>query len=557
MDPAAIAAQLRELAIYYELDGDRHRAFAYDRAAKSIGAATGLARLLDEGRLEELPGVGPSIARAVGELARRGNLEILDRMRAKWPPVVIELCELPSIGIAKARVLYRAFTPVDLDAVAQLCRANALRTLKGFGAATEDKILAAIEERRATGVRAILVDAIPHAEVALAHLRAAGFAAEHAGPVRRWLEIVDHLAFAVALDDEAQRAALAAAIARAATPDPTDPMIARLANGLRVEVVAAPRDRYGWALIRATGAPAHVAALATRARERGVALDSLDAPDEATVYAALGLPYLPPEVRDATDELAAADRGDTFGDLVTLADLRVVTHCHTTYSDGKHTIAEMTAAAAARGFAGITITDHSIAASYAGGLDADALRRQGVEIRALAGEAPARILHGTEADILADGAIDVPADQLDELDVVIASVHQRFQLDEDAATARLVAAMRQPFFKIWGHALGRLVMRREPIKVRLDDVLDAAAEAGTVAIELNGDPHRLDLDPVSARRAAARGLPFVLSCDAHSIGNLDYLRYAVAMARRARVRVRDVINARPPDELAAIVRPRR
>jgi DNA polymerase (family 10) len=214
----------------------------------------------------------------------------------------------------------------------------------------------------------------------------------------------------------------------------------------------------------------------------------------------------------------------------------------------------MVRGAAELGFEAITITDHSAAASYASGLTLDSLRAQAAEIAAL--EQPeARVLRGTEADILVDGAIDVPAELIGELDVIIASVHQRFQLDEDGMTNRLVAAMRQPFFKIWGHALGRLVLRRDPIKVRLDEVLDAAAES-QAAIEINGDPHRLDLDPVNARKASARGLKFVLSSDAHSVKGLGMVKYAVAMARRARIRRSQVLNALPPDELAAVIRPR-
>jgi DNA polymerase (family 10) len=285
-------------------------------------------------------------------------------------------------------------------------------------------------------------------------------------------------------------------------------------------------------------------------------LEKLEAADERLVYRALGLPWIPPEVRDGTDEVAAALAGDDFSDLITLDDLTTATHCHTTYSDGKHTVAEMVRAAAELGYAGITITDHSAAASYANGLDLARLRAQGAEIAGLV--APeARVLRGTEADILADGSLDVPPEMITELDVVIASVHQRYKLDAEGTTARLIAAMRQPYYKIWGHALGRLVLRRDPIAVALDDVLDAAAEAGTVAIELNGDPYRLDLDPVNARKAAARGLPFVLSCDAHSVNALRATKYAVAMGRRARIRKRDVLNARSVDELAEIVRPAR
>jgi DNA polymerase (family 10) len=306
-------------------------------------------------------------------------------------------------------------------------------------------------------------------------------------------------------------------------------------------------------MICATGSDEHVEQLRARARERGVDVTSLDAPEEADIYRALGLPLLPPEVRDGTDELAAADAGDDFTDLVTLADVTTAFHCHTTYSDGKDSIEQMARAAGELGMQAITITDHSAAASYAGGLDADRLRAQHAEIAAL--EAPeARVFRGTEADILADGAIDVPPDIIGELDVIIASVHQRHKQDADAMTARLVTAMRQPYFKIWGHALGRLVLRRDPIAVRIDEVFDAIAE-GKAAIEINGDPYRLDLDPINARKAAARGIPFVLSSDAHSVRGISAVRWAVAMARRARIRKRQVLNALPPDELKARIRP--
>jgi DNA polymerase (family 10) len=207
----------------------------------------------------------------------------------------------------------------------------------------------------------------------------------------------------------------------------------------------------------------------------------------------------------------------------------------------------------ALGFQAITITDHSAAAGYAGGLDAARLREQHAEIAALSPEI--RILRGTEADILADGQIDVPSELVDDLDVIIASIHQRYKLDEDGMTARVVAAMRTPYFKIWGHAFGRMVLRREPIAIRIDEVLDAIAES-PAAIEINGDPHRLDMDPINARKAAARGIKFVLSSDAHSTRGLGAVRFAVAMARRARLRKHDVLNALPADQLAEAVAPR-
>ena len=560
VEPATIAAQLRELAVYYELDGDRHRAFAYERAAKTIGAANGLHRLLDEGRLEELPGVGPSIARVVAELARRGTVEVLDRLRAKWPAVVIELSQLKGLGVPKARKLFEVLAPANLDAVAAAARAGAIREIAGFGKTSEQKILQAIEERRLLGTRVLHLDAEPNALSLATYLRAdpAALRVEICGPVRRWSEIIDHLAYAIATDAPEAVVERLASFGLVTSIDreraANAPVVAFLAGGLRAELYLAPLKKLGWAQVRATGSAEHVALLEQRARERGMNMDILEAEDEPHVYRALGLPFMPPEVRDGTDEVSAALAGDDFSDLITLDDLTTATHCHTTYSDGKNSVAEMVRAAAELGFDAITITDHSVAASYAGGLDLAKLREQAAEIAALA--APeARVLRGTEADILADGTIDVPPELVDDLDVIIASVHQRFQLDEDGMTARIVAALRQPFFKVWGHPFGRLVLRRDPIKLRFDEVLDAAASS-RCAMEINGDPHRLDLDPVHARAAAARGIKFFLSSDAHSARALSMTKYAVAMARRARIRKTQVLNALPPDELAEIVRPR-
>ncbi len=557
MEPTTIAALLREIAVYFELDGDRHRAMAYDKAAKSIEAAKGLQRLMDEGRLEELPGIGPSIARTVGDLWRRGSASILETLRAKWPAVVVELAQLPSVGVLKARKIHEAIAPADLDAVAAAAKAGVLETLPGFGKISQQKILKAIEERRLKGHREIHIDAEQHALSLAGYLRASPAATrvEVAGPVRRWCEIVDHLAFAVETNDRDALAARIGDYGLITSVDNTAHVItAQMADGMRCEIHLATRAHFGWALICATGSPEHVALLEARAQVRGVVLTAIDAPDEVDVYRALGLPLLPPEVRDGTDELTAADAGDDFSDLVKLEDVTTAFHCHTTYSDGKHSIEEMARAAGALGMTGLTITDHSAAASYAGGLDAAKLREQHAEMDAVQRDVPVKLLRGTEADILADGTIDVPMDVLPDLDLVIASVHQRYKADEDQMTERLVKVMRQPFFKIWGHALGRLVLRRDPIKVRLDEVFDAIAES-PAAIEINGDPYRLDLNPLDARRAAARGIPFVLSSDAHSTRGIEAVRWAVAMARRARIRRHQVLNALPPDELRERIRP--
>jgi DNA polymerase (family 10) len=557
MEPTTVAALLREIAVYFELDGDRHRALAYDKAAKSIEAAKGLQRLLDEGRLEELPGIGPSIARTIGDIARRGSSTILEKLRAKWPAAIVELAQLPAVGVLRARKIHDAIAPTDLDAVAAAAKAGQLEALPGFGKISQQKILKAIEERRLRGHREIHIDAEQHAASLALYLRATPevVRVEVAGPVRQWCEIVDHLAFAVETTDRDAVIARIGAYGLITSVDRSaDVIVARMADGMRCDVHLATRGRFGWALICATGSVEHVDALRARADQRGVVLTALDAPDEADVYRALGLPLLPPEVREGSDELAAADAGDDFSDLVTLADVTTAFHCHTTYSDGKDSIEDMARAASALGMQAITITDHSAAASYAGGLDATKLREQHAEMAALR-DLPVTLLRGTEADILADGTIDVPPEIVPDLDLVIASVHQRYKADEDQMTERLIKVMRQPFFKIWGHALGRLVLRRDPIKVRLDEVFDAIIDSRAVAIEINGDPYRLDLPPEHARAAAARGIPFVLSSDAHSTRGIEAVRWAVAMARRARIRKRQVLNALPPDELRERIRP--
>jgi DNA polymerase (family 10) len=303
---------------------------------------------------------------------------------------------------------------------------------------------------------------------------------------------------------------------------------------------------------RAARGPAEPALAEARAVGDKVPISS-----EEELYAALGLPYLPPEVREDAGEIEAALAGDRFEDLVRLEDLRGVVHCHTTWSDGKATVEEMAVAAELLGYEYITVTDHTAAAFYAHGLDEDRLRRQWDEIARVQEGVRIRILRGTEADILEDGALDWPDRVLEQLDVVVASIHQRHKLDEDAMTRRLVRAMELPVFKIWGHGLGRLIGEREPVACRLDEVLDAAARGGRAAIEVNGDPWRLDLAPEGLRLARERGLRFVLSVDAHSTGALAYARFAAGTARRGWVRRGEVLNALPAAEFARAVRPAR
>jgi DNA polymerase (family 10) len=306
--------------------------------------------------------------------------------------------------------------------------------------------------------------------------------------------------------------------------------------------------------LRQTGSRAHVERLDALARARGFELAATQAPDEATLYGRLGLPEIPPELREDAGEIEAALAGDDFHDLVTAADIAGMVHCHTTHSDGRATVLEMARAAQAMGMRYLTITDHSPLASYAGGLTVEGLRRQWEEIAAAQAQVELRLLRGTESDLLADGALDYPDEVLAELDVIIGSVHNRFHLDEEEMTRRLVRAMRLPVFKIWGHPLGRLLLRREPLACRMDEVLEAVA-ASRAAIEINGDPYRLDLPPEHVREARRRGIRFVISTDAHAVADLANLPFGVAMARRGGVRRSEVLNALEVAAFMAAVRP--
>jgi DNA polymerase (family 10) len=315
-----------------------------------------------------------------------------------------------------------------------------------------------------------------------------------------------------------------------------------------------------------TGSKAHHVKLRGLARDRGYTISEwglarIEGGEKAFIrtedelYRALGMAPIPPELREDEGEIEAALDGRGFEDLVRAEDVRGMVHCHTQWSDGRATIEEMALAAEALGMEYITITDHSGRAHYAGGVTPDRIEQQWEEIARVQERVRIRLLRGTEADILEDGALDWPDRLLERFDVVIASIHERHRLDERAMTKRLVRAMEVPVFKIWGHALGRLVGERDPISCRVEEVLDAAAASGRVAVEVNGDPRRLDMEPRWIRAARERKLRFTLSVDAHSPASLQFLRFAAGTARRGGVRRGEVLNALSAGDFAAAVRP--
>jgi DNA polymerase (family X) len=558
-DRLGIARALREMARLLDLSGEGvFKARAYARAARvleGLDDAT-FERLVDEGRLTQLEGIGAGLAARITELRRTGRSQSLEALRATLPPGAAELGRL-RLPLSKITALHDALGVETIAGLRAACETGRARTVKGIGAKTEARILEAIRRLEEPGpARVLLSHALAAAAPVLDHLRGAPgvTAAEIAGDLRRGTETVGRLDVVVASTTPAAARAHGLALPGVVSVIESGPEAHRavLDSGLPVEVRVVRPERYATELLHATGAPAHVTRLGRVARARGLRLERagltraaggarLPTRDEADLYGYLGLPFIPPELREDEGEIDAALDGTLPDDLVTVEDIQGFVHCHTVYSDGQHSVEEMARAAETLGMRYLTITDHSPTASYAGGLTVDRLRAQWDEIARVQETVSVRLLRGTESDILADGALDYPDDILERLDVIIASIHARHRMNAEEMTRRLTRAMAHPCFKIWGHALGRLIPSRPPIEVDVEKVLDVAA-ASRAAIEINGDPHRLDMAPRWLRAARTRGLSFVISTDAHAVAELGNLRYGVAMARRGWVRRGEVLN---------------
>jgi DNA polymerase (family 10) len=336
--------------------------------------------------------------------------------------------------------------------------------------------------------------------------------------------------------------------------------LARLAEGLQAELtVVAPED-YVAALHARTGSGRHIAKLQDLARSQALTLYP-EAPGsraqrscgEEDIYRRLGIQYIPPEMREDEGEIEIA-RAGRLTQPVELADIRGMTHCHTVYSDGRNSIEEMALAAEAMGMTYLTITDHSPSAHYAGGVGIDRLRAQWDEIARVQERVKIKLLKGTESDICEDGSLDYPDPILEKFDIIIASIHVRHKMDSEQMTQRLLRALKLPLFKIWGHPLGRLIGSRQPLACRMEEILDAIAES-KCAVEVNGDPRRLDLEPQWIRAARTRGIKCIVSTDAHSIGGLANLHYGVSTARRGWLTRKEVLNTLDAEDFMRAVHP--
>jgi DNA polymerase (family 10) len=559
-DPRIVARKLRQTAALLRLSrAPKFKIKAYERAAEVVALVDReLAELIEQGRVRELGGVGVSISAQIQEIWNTGSSSYLQRLEAEQPAGASELAEVE--GVTHKRLL--ALSELGIRSVGELqaaCLAERVRNLPGFGARTEARLLAAAERVLSAPAVAppaplIMARALELGALFEARLAEAVEQVHTAGALRRGEETIQQLDYVLIGDADSALRRLSRL--RQVLRIDAEARAAQLVGGWRLELHVAQPDELGTALVTSTGNAAHLEGLHALARSRGFALCGKSArrfASETELYAALGLAFIPPELRRGRDEFQQA-RAANFDDLIELGDIKGMVHCHTTYSDGKHGILEMAQAAQALGMQYLTITDHSQSAHYARGVLLDALKRQWDEIARVQAQVQIRILRGTESDILAEGGLDYPDAVLEQFDVLIASIHARHRLDRRSMTERLQRALGLPLFKIWGHPLGRLLNHRPPIDCDVEAVLDALAAAGG-AVEINADPHRLDFPAEWIPAARSRRLPFVISVDAHSTRGFEALRYGVKLARRGAIRRHEVLNALPAEDFARRVRP--
>ena len=578
MENREIARILRETAHLLEIDGaiiGRYR--SYERAAELIaGLPESVEQLaLDPQKLTELPGVGDRLAEHIREILKTGDYSLRRKLLKKYPSTILDLLTLHSLGPKKVGLLWRTFKAGTVDQVEHLAREGKLRDLPGFGEKSEENILRAVEVFKQTAGR-FLLDFV-EAQAAKLTEYISGFgklvqSVNPAGSFRRGKETIGDLDLLVTLSAR-HTAKEVDALAQHILSFPENAQTLahgenkvsfRLGTGLQVDVRLLEPENHGAALLYFTGSKEHNVTLRGRANKMGWTLNEyalttlkggkrVAGTTEQEIYAKLKLDFIPPELRENSGEIEAAEN-HRLPHLLERTDIRGDLQMHTTASDGRNSIEEMAAAARALGYDYIALTDHSKAVTVANGLDEKRTREQIRKIHAANARRPGiRILAGSEVDILKDGRLDLDDEVLAELDVVVASVHSYMNLDRAEMTERLLAAIENPYTQILGHPTGRLLLRRDEIPCDMEAVLDAARRHG-VAVECNASPERLDLKDTYLRMAKERGVPVVISTDAHVTTTLQFMHYGVQMARRGWLEKKDVLNTLPLEKLLAALR---
>jgi DNA polymerase (family 10) len=561
-----IARLFYEMATLLEVRNESvFRVRAYRRAAQALESlAEDVAAVAARGELTRLPGIGRELAARIEEYLGTGTIAQLETLRAGLPPSFLTLLDVRGLGPKTAKLVYERLGVETVDQLEEACRSGRILEVAGIRAKTRENILKGIAQWKAGRTRTPLTRARTIAAQIVQTLRAHGGVdrIEVAGSLRRMRETVKDIDLLVTSTEPARVigtfVALPSVVEVLGRGDTRASV--RHQDGLRVDLRVVEPEAFGAALQYFTGSKEHNVRLRELARRLGLTISEYGVFDERTgarvagateedVYRAVGLPWIPPELRENTGELEAAREG-RLPELIEAGAIRGDLHAHTEWSDGHHPLERLVAAAEARGYDYIIVSDHSKSSAIAGGLTVEALRAQRARIRELQPHHKIRILAGSECDILADGTMDFPDEVLGELDVVLAAVHSRFHQSRAEMTNRIRRALANPHVDILVHPTGRLIGSRDPYDVDMEAVLAAAREHGK-AVEINCSPDRLDLNDVHARRAADLGIPIAISTDTHHLANLDSLELGLGVARRAWIGPGQVLNTRPVDALLA------
>lgn len=552
-----IASKFDHLADLLEIkDANEFRVRAYRNAANTIrDQSRSIASMVEEGDdLSELPDIGDDLAGKITTIVRTGKFPLLEEVAKDMDEAIVDATRIPGIGPKRAKALFDKLDLSSLDDLEDAAEEGEIADVSGFGEKTQARIKKELKQGDITEQRFHLDTAEDFAEPLIAYIREIDGVekAEIAGSYRRRKETVGDLDILVAGQDGG------AIIDAFVAYDEVDEVESKgktrstvtLRSGINVDLRVIPRESWGAAMHYFTGSKEHNVAGRRRAQDRGLKLNEYGLYEEKNrvggatedeVYDAIGLPWIDPVLREDRGEIEAAEEGD-LPDLVTLDDIRGDLHSHTTASDGKHSLRRMAEAAMDRGYKYLAITDHSKSQTQAGGLSADDLERQIDEIAELNdGFDGFRLLAGCEVDILEDGDLDFPDSLLSKLDLVVASIHSKLDLDEEAQTDRIIRAMDSPEVNIIGHPTGRMLEKRRPYPLDMERVIEAAADR-RCALELNANPNRLDLSDIHCRQAAELGVRIAISTDAHATGGLGNMRYGVDQARRGWLNRKDVLN---------------
>jgi DNA polymerase (family X) len=557
MSNAEIARMLHEYAQMMDLQGDVFKRNAYRRAARSVEELDrDIRQFHREGRLETIPGVGKAIAAKITEMLETGRSTGLEDLRRRYPPGAVALTRVPDIGPRKARKLYEELGITDLEGLRKATQEHRVMTVPGFGKRSEENILRSLAMMEGHQGRMSLGHALPLADGLVSYLQRKGVGkACVAGSLRRGKETVGDIDLVAswerpeeAIDAFISHPAVTAVVSRGDTRSTV-----RLADGTQVDLRVVPPESYGAALQYFTGSKEHNVELRRIAGRQGCRLNEyglfhsdgtvVAGAQEDDIYRSLGLEPIPPELRENRGEIEAAARHQ-LPDLVRAEDIRGDLHVHTVMSDGRATMREIAQEAKRRGYEYIGVSDHSMSLRIAHGLSIDDLLASVKEAWQLTQEVGIPVLRGAEVDILADGSLDYPQDVLSQLDYVIGSVHTHLKMGREEMTDRVMVALANPELDILGHPTGRLIGRRNPYSVDMDEVMSEASRRG-VALEVNGFPDRLDLNDVNCRKAREHGVKVCLGTDAHGLEQLDHIRYALVTARRGWLERGDVLNALP------------